>query len=396
MPGRHEELKTRIRHLARKHGFDLCRFTRPAIASKFAENLDRWLASGFEAGMHWMREESRLNRRREPATMLDGVRSVICVAMRYSPPPYSLEQANAARDCGVIAAYAHGDDYHEVMKKRLKALARDLDGLLGPHDQRVYVDTAPVLEHALAEGSGLGWQGRHSLTIHRDLGSWFLLGELFTTADLAADEAATFHCGSCTACLDICPTRAIAAPFFVDANRCISYHTIENRGYVPHRLRRLFGNRIYGCDDCQAICPWNRHARAPDPDLLVPRGENILPGLASLLALDEAGFRARFRKSPVKRTGRTALQRNVCIAMGNSGRVEFIGPLMDALEREEAVLRAHAFWALAEILTACRKADGVVEIRRQLGRMAAQERDEAAHEDMRLTFEEKGINHVQT
>ncbi|RMG59725.1 MAG: tRNA epoxyqueuosine(34) reductase QueG, partial [Gammaproteobacteria bacterium] len=272
----------------------------------------------------------------------------------------------------------------------------DLDDLLGPQDQRVYVDTAPVLEHALAEGSGLGWQGRHSLTIHRDLGSWFLLGELFTTADIAPDEPASFHCGSCTACIDICPTKAIAAPFFVDANRCISYQTIENRGYIPHELRALLGNRIYGCDDCQAICPWNRHAQAPEPDLLAPRGQNILPELASLLALDEASFRARFSKSPVRRTGRLALQRNVCIAMGNSARPAFIELLLDAMDRDEPMLRAHAFWALGELLDTVSDHGRCDAIRKQLRRVAAAETDEKAHEDMRLTLEEKGINHVQT
>jgi len=252
----------------------------------------------------------------------------------------------------VIAAYAHGDDYHEVMKKRLKALARDLDKLLGAHDQRVYVDTAPVLEHALAESAGLGWQGKHSLTINKNLGSWMLLGELFTTAELEPDAPASNHCGTCTACIDVCPTKAIVAPYIVDARLCISYLTIEHKGFISRDLRPLMGNRIFGCDDCQMVCPWNRYARAPAPDLLTPRMDNILAELGSLLRFDEEGFRARFRKSPVRRTGRARMLRNVCIAAANSGDTAFVPMLVEALSDADALIRGHAAWALGRLCDA--------------------------------------------
>ena len=376
-----QTLKARIRGLASRHGFDLCAFTRPAIASKFADNLDDWLARGFQADMAWMAEESRVTRRKHPEIMLQGVRTVICLAMPHTPPAYSLHEACAARSRGVIASYAHGVDYHEVMKKRMKALARDLDAMLGEHDQRVYVDTAPVLEHALAAASGLGWQGKHSLTLNRELGSYFLLGELFTTAEIEPDTQAAFHCGTCTACMEICPTKAIVAPFFVDARLCISWQTIENRGWIPRALRPRFGNRIYGCDDCQMVCPWNRHATAPDPDFLVPQGENILPGLASLLALNDAGFRARFRKSPVKRIGRACFVRNVCVAAGNSGDASLLPQLVALLHDASELVRGHAAWAIGRL------ADDAACLS-ELEQTATHEQNETVHEEVMLSIEE--------
>jgi len=343
------DLRESIRQCAYQHGFDLCHFSLPKIVRKDSQALDDWLDANMHADMAWMAEASRLERRKQPASMMEDVQTVISLAMRHTPPCYSLEQANSLSRQGTIASYAHGVDYHDIMKKRLKALARDLDTLLGEHEQRVYVDTAPVLEHALAAASGLGWQGKHTLTIQRQYGSWMMLGELFTSANIPVDEPASEHCGSCTACMDICPTQAITAPYVVDANLCISYLTIEYKGFIPHKLRSLMGNHIYGCDDCQAICPWNHKAEIPDSDLLTPRGENILPELASLLHLDEAAFRQRFRKSPVKRTGRAALLRNVCIAMGNSGDIEFIPLLLKVLHDDEALIRGHALWALSAL-----------------------------------------------
>jgi len=342
-------LKTLIRAKALEHGFELCRFARPDVSELYQSGYQAWVAAGMHGEMGWMAEESRVERRKQPDSMLDDVQSVITVGMRHTPPPYSLEKAESERGRGVIAAYAHGDDYHEMMKKRLKALARDLDEVLGKHAQRVYVDTAPVLEHALAENAGLGWQGKHSLTINNKLGSWMMLGEVFTTAEIEPDKPANNRCGTCTACMDICPTKAIVAPYVVDARLCISYLTIEFDGFIPRELRPLMGNRIFGCDDCQMVCPWNRHAVAPDPDLLVPRKENVLPELTSLLRLDDEAFRQRFRKSPVKRTGRGGLLRNVCIAMGNSGDAGFVPALMDALTDTKALIRGHAAWALGQL-----------------------------------------------
>jgi len=355
-----KELRASIRACAYQHGFDLCHFSKPEIATHDCQALDTWIDANMHADMAWMAESERLERRKLPASMMNDVQTVISLAMRHTPPPYSLEDANSSSTQGTIASYAHGADYHDIMKKRLKALARDLDALLGKHEQRVYVDTAPVLEHALAAASGLGWQGKHTLTIQRQYGSWMMLGELFTSAIIAVDEPASAHCGNCTACMDICPTKAITAPYVVDANLCISYLTIEYKGFIPHKLRSLMGNHIYGCDDCQAICPWNHKAEIPDSDLLTPRGENILPELASLLHLDEAAFRQRFRKSPVKRTGRAALLRNVCIAMGNSGNVAFIPLLLKVLHDDEALIRGHALWALSALHNV-QSIDGFIE-----------------------------------
>jgi len=371
--------------MALERGFEGCHFSRPEVSDKHGEALDAWLGQGMQGDMAWMAEKSRVLRRKHPESMLEDVRTVISVAMRYTPPGYTLEEAEAAEGRGVISAYAHGDDYHEEMKKRLKTLARDLDELLGRHDQRVYVDTAPVLEHAFAESGGLGWQGKHSLSLNREHGSWFLLGEIFTTAQLPPDEAAGFHCGTCTACIDACPTGAIVAPFVVDARRCISYLTIEYKGLIPRELRPLMGNRIYGCDDCQMVCPWNSEIEAPGKDLLAPSGENYLPELAMLLQLDEAGFRERFCKSPVRRTGRVALLRNVCLAMGNSGDNGFVPLLIAALNDAAAMVRAHAAWALARL------APGNARIHKALLQAMDAEPDEQAREDMRQTLKRKGI-----
>lgn len=369
-----QQLKRAIVERAQAHGFDLCRIARPVIGERHRRGLERWVEQGMQGDMDYMSEAMRVERRKHPQQMLEEVQSVITLAMRHTPPAHTLDEVARAARCGVIASYAHGDDYHETVKKRLKALARDLDAILGPHDQRVFVDTAPVLEHALAEASGLGWQGKHTLTINRGLGSWLMLGEIYTTAELVPDAPASFHCGSCTACLDICPTGAIVAPFVVDARRCISYLTIEYRGFIPRPLRPLMGNHIFGCDDCQLICPWNRHATAPAPDLLVPRKENILPELASLLQLDEAAFRSRFRKSPVRRTGRAGLLRNVCIAIGNSGDTSLLPLMLQAMGDESALVRGHAAWALGELadagsaatiierLTAAHACEHVVEV----------------------------------
>jgi len=345
-------LKAVIRERAQAFGFSLCHVSCPKVGEPHVDALQQWVDAGLHGDMAWMAEAVRLERRKSPQSMLDGVKSVISVAMFYTPPAYSLAEANLRKESAVITAYAHGDDYHEIMKKRLKGLAVELDGLLGKHDQRVFVDTAPVLEHAIAERAGLGWQGKHTLTIHKQHGSWFLLGEIFTTAEIEPDQHASNHCGSCTACIDVCPTQAIIAPYVVDARRCISYLTIEFDGFIPTELRPMMGNRIYGCDDCQMVCPWNGHAakgeRVAD-DYLMPKGENNLADLASLLLLDEEGFRIRFRKSPIKRTKRRGLLRNVCIAMGNSAVVAFIPQLIKVLDDQEPLIRGHAAWALARL-----------------------------------------------
>ena len=364
--------------MAKQHGFDLCRFARPEIQASHASAFEQWVEAGMHGDMAYMAEETRMRRRIHPETMLEGVRSAITVGMWHSPPAYTLAEAEKTKDRGAIAAFAHGDDYHDVMKKMLKAFARDLDALLGEHRQRVYVDTAPVLEHALAEFSGLGWQGKHSLTINKDFGSWFMLGELFTTAELAPDAPASNHCGTCVACMSICPTNAIVAPYIVDARSCISYLTIEYKGFIPLELRPLLGNRIFGCDDCLAICPWNRHAHTPETDLLHPRDDNRLPELSELFGLDEEGFRRRFRKSPVKRTGRGGLLRNVAIAMGNSGNSGYAKELTGALADPEPLIRGHAPWALARL--------GITSALAALYTCLGQERHEEVRQEMSLSI----------
>ncbi|MDX8395420.1 MAG: tRNA epoxyqueuosine(34) reductase QueG, partial [Mariprofundaceae bacterium] len=336
-----DQIKALVSAKAIEHGFELCRFSPLVITDKHRSALQQWIDDGMHGDMDYMAESVRLERRKHPETMLDDVRTVITVAMRHLAPSYELQDAIREKNKGIIASYAHGDDYHEVMKKKLKAFARDLDELLGAHDQRVYVDTAPVLEHALAEASGLGWQGKHTLTIDRELGSWMMLGEVFTTAKIEPDESASHHCGSCTACIDVCPTKAIIAPYKVDARLCISYLTIEYKGFIDRELRSMMGNRIFGCDDCQMVCPWNQKLPVLELDQLTPRKENIFPELAALFALDDEAFRQRFRKSPVKRAGRAGLLRNVAIAMGNSGKIEFVPVLLEALKDAEPLIRGH-------------------------------------------------------
>jgi len=335
--------------MAYQHGFDICHFTQPLISAKHIDAYKKWLHAHMYGEMAYMAEETRLQRRKFPEMMLQNVQSVITVGMCHTPPANTVTEAEEKQGRGVIAAYAQGDDYHDAMKKRLKTLAADLDSLLGKYEQRVYVDTAPVLEHAFAEQSGLGWQGKHSLSINREHGSWLMLGELFTTAEIETDEPATNHCGSCHSCMDICPTKAIIAPYVVDARLCISYLTIELKGFIPRALRPMLGNRIFGCDDCQKVCPWNNHARLPEPDLLKPRQENDLPPLLELFQLDEEGFRKRFRKSALRRTGRRGLLRNVAVAMGNSGDRRYIPDLMAALNDPDILIRGHAAWALGQL-----------------------------------------------
>ncbi len=336
-----------LRQLAAKHGFPLCRITRPSISAAHKQALLSWLAAGMHADMTWMAETTRLERRLNPASLLKGTASVVVLGMPYSPPVTTpSHHATAA----VISAYAAGDDYHEVMKKRLRALCRELQAMEPevPPEQRIYVDTAPVLEHALAEAAGLGWLGRHSLNIDKNYGSWFFLGEIFTTARLAPDSPVTAHCGSCTACIKQCPTGAIVAPGTVDARRCISWLTIEYRGDIPLELRPLMGLHVYGCDDCQLCCPWN-HKLPTIEDALRPRPDNQLPPLAELLQLDETQFRQRFRQSPIKRSGRALLLRNCCVAAGNAGDRRLLPLLYQLLDDHEPLIRSHAEWAVKQL-----------------------------------------------
>jgi epoxyqueuosine reductase len=295
--------------------------------------------------MDWLARDP--DRRADPRGLWADVRSVIMLGVNYGPdedPLLILKQ----RARGAISVYAQGDDYHDVIKKRLKALARWLAATTRC-DVKVFVDTAAVMEKPLAQASGLGWQGKHTNLVSREFGSWLFLGAIFTTLELPHDSAEVDHCGSCQACLDICPTAAFPAPYKLDARRCISYLTIENKGPIPREFRKAIGNRIYGCDDCLAVCPWNKFAEVGRETKLAARDELRAPALTELARLDDAAFRARFTKSPVKRIGRDRFIRNVLIAIGNSGEGALAGEAERLLADESPLVRGAAVWALAQL-----------------------------------------------
>lgn len=345
MPISTSDLKTRLAAEALNMGFAACRITRPDAIPEAAGRLDTFVAEGRHGQMGWMAE--RMNWRGNPAALWPEARSIVMLAESYSPEGDPMAGLKA-KDRGIISAYAQGRDYHDIVKKRLKRLARWLIAE-GGGEVKVFVDTAPVMEKPLAQSAGLGWQGKHSNLVSRDLGNWIFLGAVFTTLELDPDKAEVDHCGSCRKCLDICPTDAFPAPYQVDARRCISYLTIEHKGPVDAGLRRGLGNRIYGCDDCLAVCPWNKFAVAASDIRYSAHAATDLPPLAELAALDDAAFRARFSGSPIKRIGRDRLVRNVLYAIGNSGD-SALAPAARALrdDPDEAV-RDAARWALSEL-----------------------------------------------
>ena len=334
-----------IRAEAARLGFDAVRFTPARLPAAAGDDLDRFLARGYAGDMGWLALTRA--RRRSPERMWPDAKTAIVLGANYGPagdPLAVLEK----RDRGAISVYAQNDDYHDVIKKRLKALARRIAGRFDA-EVKVFVDTAPLMEKPLAERAGLGWQGKHTNLVSRDFGSWLFLGVILTTLDLPADPPETDHCGSCRACLDICPTGAFPAPGRIDARRCISYLTIEHKGPVPRALRPLMGNRIYGCDDCLAVCPWNKFARRTEEPAFLPRAELTAPRLAELATLDDAGFRALFRKSAVKRIGRDRFVRNVLIAIGNSGSADLAATAESLLQDGSALVRGAAVWALRRL-----------------------------------------------
>ena len=295
--------------------------------------------------MMWM--AAHAERRGDPRVLWPEVRSIVMLGLNYGPDDDPLTILKA-RDRGGISVYARGDDYHDVVKPRLKALGRWLIEAAGG-DVKVFVDTAAVMEKPLAQAAGIGWQGKHTNLVSRELGSWLFLGAIFTTLDLPPDAAEIDHCGSCHACLDICPTAAFPAPYRLDARRCISYLTIEHKGPIPRDLRRPIGNRIYGCDDCLAVCPWNKFAKAGREMKLAARENLRAPLLADLVRLDDAAFRALFAKSPVKRTGRARFVRNVLIAIGNSGNASLAAAAERLLDDSSPLVRGAAVWALGQL-----------------------------------------------
>ncbi len=340
-----EELKARLVGEAQAIGFDRCRVCRPWDVPEVPERLAGFVEAGYHGQMGWMAE--RMHWRGAPQVLWPEARSVIMLAENYAPEGDPMEVVGQS-EAGAISVYARGRDYHDVVKKRLKRLARWLIGEAGG-EVKVFVDTAPVPEKALGMAAGLGWQGKHTNLVSRDLGSWFFLGSVFTTVELPADAAEVDHCGSCTSCLAACPTDAFPAPYQIDARRCISYLTIEHHGPVDEALRPMLGNRIYGCDDCLAACPWNKFAVQAREVKYAAREGTVAPDLADLAVLDDAAFRLRFSGSPIKRIGRNRFVRNVLYAIGNSGSERLL-PMAQRLceDQDEAVADA-ARWAVQRV-----------------------------------------------
>lgn len=330
---------------AKALGFDAIAVTRPDAIAGAGERLGAFVAAGRHGTMEWMAET--LQRRAHPNGLWAEARSVIMLAMNYGPDENPLELLER-RDRAAISVYARNRDYHDVIKGKLKTLAQKFAARTGA-DVKVFVDTAPVMEKPLAAAAGLGWQGKHTNLVSRDFGSWLFLGSIFTTAELNLDAPETDHCGSCRACLDICPTSAFPAPYQIDARRCISYLTIEHKGPIPHEFRAAMGNRIYGCDDCLAVCPWNKFAQATREAKLAGRDDLAAPALADLLTLDDAGFREKFAGSPVKRIGRDRFLRNVLIAAGNSNDAGLAARVESLLADPSPLVRGAAVWALARL-----------------------------------------------
>ena len=336
-----------LKEEAASKGFDVCRITHPDAIPQAPERLKQFLAAGAHGTMDWLAETAE--RRSGPRVLWSEVRSIALFGMNYGPEADPLAIL-AKRDRGAISVYAQNRDYHDVVKGRLKEIATRFAARAG-EDVKVFVDTAPVMEKPLAEKAGIGWQGKHTNLVSREFGSWLFLGSLFTTADLELDAPERDHCGSCRACLDICPTNAFPAPYQIDARRCISYLTIEHKGPIAPELRPLIGNRIYGCDDCLAVCPWNKFAHSASEMKLKARDELKEPKLSELLTLDDAAFRAFFSGSPVKRVGRVRFIRNALIAAGNSGEKTLI-PACKALASDPSpTVRGMAVWALSRLMS---------------------------------------------
>jgi len=339
-------LEARLKTMAGEIGFADCRICRADEPWEAGERLEAFVAEGRHGGMEWM--ETTLERRRAPTAMWPEARSAVMLAMNYGPESDPLPQLGL-RQHGNISVYARGADDHDLINKKRKQLARDFTEVSGA-EVKVFVDTAPLMEKPLAEKAGLGWQGKHTNLVSREHGSWLFLGAMLTAAELQPDKGEPDHCGSCRACLDICPTDAFPGPYQLDARRCISYLTIEHHGPIPAEFRAAMGNRIYGCDDCLAICPWNKFAHTSAEQKLWARAELKLPQLEDLAALDDASFREVFAGSPIKRTGRNRMLRNVLVAIGNSGEAALVeGSVIPHLDDDDAVVRGAAVWALSRL-----------------------------------------------
>ncbi len=340
-----ETLKQRIVTEAKALGFDAVRFASADAAEGAGEGLDMFLAEGRHGDMAWL--ATTAERRKAPRALWPEANSVILLGLNYgrAGDPLAILQEKSR---GAISVYAQGADYHDVLKAKLKPLAARVQELT-QSEVKIFVDTAPVMEKPLAARAGLGWQGKHTNLVSREFGSWLFIASIFTTATIEPDAPEQDHCGACRRCLDVCPTNAFTAPYRIDARACISYLTIEHKGHIAPQFRAAMGNRIFGCDDCLAVCPWNKFASRAHEAKLTMRAESDNPPLAELLMLDDEAFRARFRGTPIKRTGRDRFLRNVLIAAGNSGDAALV-PLIEArIEDPSPLVRAMAVWALARL-----------------------------------------------
>ena len=340
-------MKERIREKAKEEGFDAIGFAQAKMGLREKARLEAFVSLGQHGDMTWMAEH--LERRKDPRSLWPDVRSVIAVAINYGPENSPLNDLRAF-DRANISVYARNKDYHNIIKKRLKKLGRWL-GKEFNCDLKVFVDTAPILEKPLGQAAGIGWQGKHSNLVNQKFGSWLFLGEIFTTLNLEPDASEVDHCGSCKKCLDICPTNAFPEPYMLDASRCISYLTIEHKGHIPVEYREKMGNRIYGCDDCLAVCPWNKFAKMASESAFIPREDLSLPLLEELLCLDDLSFRKKFSGSPIKRIGRNRFIRNVLIAMGNSRAKNPTVDFLNLLDDPSNIVRAMAVWAVGRMMS---------------------------------------------
>ena len=337
---------TFLKDTAKSIGFDICRMARVDEAWLAGQRLEAFVAAGHHGEMAWM--ETTLERRKHPTAMWPDAKSAVVVGLNYGPDHDPMTMLDRITE-GNISVYARGKDYHDTLKKRLKQLARAFVERSGA-DVKVFVDTAPLMEKPLAAKSGLGWQGKHTNLVSREHGSWLFLGVMLTTAELIPDAPEVDHCGSCTSCLDICPTKAFPAPYQLDARRCISYLTIEHKGPIPHEFREPMGNRIYGCDDCLAVCPWNKFAAVSRETAFWARAELKAPTLQELAALDDTAFREVFSGSPIKRIGRNRFTRNVLTAIGNSADANLIETsVLPHLDDLDPTVRGAAIWALSRL-----------------------------------------------
>jgi epoxyqueuosine reductase len=345
-----DPVREAIRDRALTSGFDAVGFAEAHLDTEARAGLSEFVARGYHGDMGWL--AGTATRRGDPQALWPEARTIVVLGVNYAPQDNPLALAESP-ECGAISVYARGRDYHDTLKRRLKALAYWIEERW-PGALKLFVDTAPVMEKPLAQAAGLGWQGKHTNLVSQEFGSWLFLGEIYLSLELEPDRAGSDHCGSCRRCLDACPTAAFPAPYRLDARRCISYLTIEHKGMIPVELRPAIGNRIFGCDDCLAVCPWNKFARAAQELDFLPRAALTAPRLAALAALDDAAFRKLFAGSPVKRTGRDRFLRNVLIAIGNAppGDPQLIAAARRCVDDASPLVRAAAVWALSRLASA--------------------------------------------